>query len=87
MKLDFRVLPCRNIEGEAEPRDVSKELGNVIYRETSDLGELDMAQRIYRDGCVELDEGQLEAVRGYVRRNFRAFVQRALEEMIDGAGV
>ena len=54
-KLNFKAVPTRDIEGNLEPRDISKELGNFIYRETSDLGELDLAAVKLRKECNLLE--------------------------------
>lgn len=81
-KLNFRAVPTRDIEGNLEPRDISKELGNYIYRETSDLGELDLAQRIYKDGEVEANESEIEIIRKYIDSGYKAFVKKAFEEMV-----
>lgn len=81
-KLNFKAVPCRDIEGNLEPRDISKELGNYIYRETSDLGELDLAQRIYKDGEVEANESEIEIIRKYIDSGYKAFVKKAFEEMV-----
>lgn len=81
-KLNFKAAPTRDIEGNLEPRDISKELGNYIYRETSDLGELDLAQRIYKDGEVEANESEIEIIRKYIDSGYKAFVKKAFEEMV-----
>ena len=81
-KLNFKAVPTRDIEGNLEPRDISKELGNYIYRETSDLGELDLAQRIYKDGEVEANESEIEIIRKYINNGYKAFVKKAFEEMV-----
>lgn len=81
-KLNFKAVPTRDIEGNLEPRDISKELGNYIYHETSDLGELDLAQRIYKDGEVEANESEIEIIRKYIDSGYKAFVKKAFEEMV-----
>lgn len=81
-KLNFKEVPTRDIEGNLEPRDISKELGNFIYRETSDLGELDLAQRIYKGGEIEASEEEIEIVRKYINGGYKAFVKKAFEEMV-----
>lgn len=81
-KLNFKAVPTRDIEGNLETRDISKELGNYIYRETSDLGELDLAQRIYKDGEVEANESEIEIIRKYIDSGYKAFVKKAFEEMV-----
>ena len=82
-KLNFKTIPTRDIEGNLEPRDISKELGNFIYRETSDLGELDLAQRIYRDGEVEVTDEEIEIIKKYIDSAYKAFVKKAFEEMLN----
>lgn len=81
-KLNFKAVPTRDIEGNLEPRDISKELGNFIYRETSDLGELNLAQRIYKEGEIEASEEEIEIVRKYINGGYKAFVKKAFEEMV-----
>ena len=82
-KLNFKTIPTRDIEGNLEPRDISKELGNYIYRETSDLGELDLAQRIYKDGEVEVNDAEIEIIKKYIDSAYKAFVKKAFEEMLN----
>ena len=82
-KLNFKAVPTRDIEGNLEPRDISKELGNFIYRETSDLGELDLAQRIYKDGEVEVNDDEIEIIKKYIDNAYKAFVKKAFEEMLN----
>lgn len=81
-KLNFKAVPTRDIEGNLEPRDISKELGNYIYRETSDLGELDLAQRIYKNGEIEATGEEIEIIRKYINNGYKAFVKKAFEEMV-----
>ena len=80
MKIDFNNLPIRDIEGNLKPRGIAKELGNLIYSETSDLGELYIAMRIYKEGCTELTNEEVDIVRKYIFKGFKAFVQKAFED-------
>ena len=66
MKIDFRKIEVTDIEGNKSTFDISKELGNTIYKNTPDLGELDFAQAIYKQGEVEINEEKAEAVRKYM---------------------
>lgn len=83
MKVDFRKVELKDIEGNIENYDLSKELGNAIYKKTADLGELDLAQRIYKQGEVEIDDAEKEVIKRYVKENFLAFVQLAVNEMLE----
>ena len=79
MKIDFRKIQVKDIEGKENSLDISKMLGNAIYQKTSDLGELELAQNIYKNGEVELSP---EQIKGYVKTNFVAFVQVAVNEAL-----
>lgn len=82
MKIDFRNIQVKDIEGTVVPFDISKVLGNTIYQKTADLGELELAQTIYKNGEVELSTEQAELIREYVRTNFVAIVQIAVNEAL-----
>lgn len=82
MKIDFRKIEVKDIEGKENSLDISKMLGNAIYQRTSDLGELELAQNIYKNGEVELSPEQAEQIKGYVKTNFVAFVQVAVNEAL-----
>lgn len=82
MKIDFRNIQLKDIEGTVVPFDFSKVLGNTIYQKTADLGELELAQTIYKNGEVELSTEQAERIKEYVRTNFVAVVQIAVNEAL-----
>ena len=54
MKIDFRKIQVKDIEGNNSTVDIAKMLGNAIYQKTADLGELELAQQIYKNGEVEV---------------------------------
>ena len=54
MKIDFREIQVKDIEGNNSTVDIAKMLGNAIYQKTADLGELELAQNIYKNGEVEV---------------------------------
>lgn len=80
MKVDFRKIQLKDIEGGIVPFDMSKVLGNTIYQKTRDLGELELAQNIYKNGEVELTPEQAERIKEYVKDNFAAIAQVAVNE-------
>ena len=83
MKIDFRKIEVKDIEGKENSLDISKMLGNAIYQKTSDLGELELAQNIYKNGEVELSPEQAEQIKRVCRKtNFVAFVQVAVNEAL-----
>lgn len=84
MKVDFRKIEITDIEGNVKSIDVSKELGNAIYRNTPDLGELDFAQEIYRKGEVEIDESRKQIIKKYMDvGKFLAYIKRDICKLLD----
>lgn len=83
MRVDFRKVTTTALDGTEQEWDISKELGNTIYQKTADLGELELARRIYLDGEVDLTGEQVEVVRRYVREGFKAFVQEGVEKLLN----
>lgn len=82
MKIDFRKIQVKDIEGNNSTVDIAKVLGNTIYQKTADLGELELAQNIYKNGEVELSPEQAERIKEYVKTNFVAVVQIAVNEAL-----
>lgn len=82
MKIDFRAIEVTDIEGNKSTVDISKALGNVIYQKTADLGELELAQNIYKNGEVELFPEQVESVKKYTSICFVAYVQMAVNKIL-----
>ena len=82
MKIDFRKIQVKDIEGNNSTVDIAKMLGNAIYQKTADLGELELAQSIYKNGEVELSPEQAERIKEYVKTNFVAVVQIAVNEAL-----
>lgn len=83
MKVDFRKIQVKDIEGNNSTVDIAKILGNAIYQKTADLGELELARDIYRNGEVELTLEQVECIKGYVKTGFVAFVQEAIATILE----
>ena len=82
MKIDFRKIQVKDSEGNNSTVDIAKMLGNTIYQKTADLGELELAQSIYKNGEVELSPEQAERIKEYVKTNFVAVVQIAVNEAL-----
>lgn len=82
-KIDFRKIEVKNIEGKKSNLDLSKELGNVIYQKTADLGELELARNIYKNGEIEVNAEQAIILNRYIREGFLAFVQESVCPVLD----
>lgn len=85
MKIDFRKIEVQNSIDEAPVKmDICKVLGNAIYQNTPDLGELDFASEIYHNGEVEIDPARAEIVRKYMDAGqFFARVKAGVNKQLD----
>ena len=83
MKVDFRNIKVKDIEGNNSTLDVSKELGNAIYGKTADIGELELARDIYKNGEIDVEATTAAIIVKYVREGFLAFVQEAVCPLLE----
>ena len=83
MKIDFRNIKVKDIEGNNSTLDVSKELGNAIYGKTADIGELELARDIYKNGEIDVEATTAAILVKYVREGFLAFVQEAVCPLLE----
>ena len=77
-EIDFKQIEVKTLDGTPQVLDMAKELGNAIYAKTMDLGELELAREIYKNGKVEIDEAQATMITHIIRENFLAFVQESI---------
>ena len=83
-KLNFKILPVRDIEGKLEPFDFSKTFGNHIFNETFDLAEHELGRKIYFEGEIVVNEEELCIIQKYIK-NFKVIIRKAFEEMLSEA--
>ena len=55
-----------------------KGLANYIFSKTQDIGELELARKLYKTGKVELDKEQAQALKNYIDQAFGAIVKESL---------
>lgn len=83
-KIDFRKISVQDVTGKNSALDISKELGNAIYKNTTDLGELDFAQELYKKGEVDVDDKTAAIIRQYMDvSQFFAFVKAGVNKELD----
>lgn len=77
--MNFKQLQIEiDLDGTIETVDISKELGNIIYKGAVDLGQLELARNIYLSkGDIELTEEDKDTIKENIK-GFRAFVQLAI---------
>ena len=80
--VDFRQIGVKNIEGQIETADVSKQLGNQLYMQGRNIEECELGSDIYHKGEVELSREQEEMVRQIIRP-WSYVLRTAIEETLN----
>lgn len=80
-KVDFTKIAIENIEGGKDTIDFSKQLGNAIYNQSKELGEIEIAREIYKEGIVELTDEQCKMILGYTS-SYPYIVQEAFKSVL-----
>lgn len=83
MKVDFKRIPVKDLEGNITETNISKELSQVIYADAREIKDLDLALDIYKHGELDINDEQLEVIKKYLSNYFKAFVQKAFNDYID----
>lgn len=83
MKVDFSNIQVKDIEGNVQPIDISKELGNMMYLNANDIAVADLGHDIYHNKVIELTEAQAKSVAEFLENNFKAFVKRAVLPLLE----
>lgn len=83
--MNFKELQVTiNLEGDTEIIDIRKDLGNTIYQKTGDLGEVELAKKIYTsEGDIILTEEQKQIIQNYITP-FKAMVKLAINQQLNG---
>lgn len=83
MKIDFSKVQIKDIEGNVQSVDISKELGNMMYYGEQDIAVADLGHDIYHKKEVDLTKAQAESVKVYVDQGFKAILKRELIPLLD----
>jgi hypothetical protein len=83
MKIDFSKIEIKDIEGNIQSVDISKELGNMMYYGEQDIAVADLGHEIYHKKEVELTKETAQKVKEYIEQGFKAIVKRTLMPMLD----
>ena len=81
IKVDFRQIPVKDIEGNIQPVDMSKALGNQLYMQGKDIVECELGRDIWRKGEVELNDQQAAIVKAAVA-GYAYIVREGIESML-----
>ena len=63
MKVNFKEIVIKDIEGNDVKADFSKQIGNQLYMQGINIEECELGKKIYFDGEVELTEKDAEVVK------------------------
>lgn len=83
IKVDFRQIPVKDIEGNIQRLDISKAIGNQLYMQGKNIVECDLGRDIWRKGEVELTDEQAAIVKMAVS-DYSYIVRAGIEELLNG---
>ena len=84
MKLKLKEIEVTKIDGSKQKLKLDyKGLANYIFNQTKDLGELELARELYKEGELEVDRETAIALKKYIGECFNAVVQEALFPILD----
>lgn len=81
--MDLKNLQIEMIDGSFIEKDLSREIANLVYQNTTDIGMLDVAMTLYKTGEVEMDDNQKQIFKNIVDQNVKAFVKKAIFKAMD----
>jgi len=82
MKVDLSKLQIEMLDGSIKEYDFAKELAQVIFQNTQDIGEHAFSLELYKNPVVELTEDNKRIIKDYTNKYFKAFVKVAINELI-----
>ena len=92
IKIDFSKIVVKDIEGnpymvpqgqEKVPYDFAKTLGNALFYTSDDLHFSELGQKIYHHEAVELNDEEIQAIRGIINKVFVPFVLLSANPQLD----
>lgn len=66
MKVDFKRMQLKNIDGTVAGGDLYKVLANLLYTCADSLDFVEMAMEMNKEGCIEVTAKQIEEIRQVV---------------------
>ena len=82
-KVDFSKLPIRQLDGSIVEHDFSKDLAQAIFSNTQNISEHAFSVDLFKDPIIELTDENKAIIKEYTEKYFKAFVQVAVNELID----
>ena len=83
MTLDLSKLQITMLDGKEIEYNFAKELAQVIFQNTQDIGEYAFSLELYKNPIVELTEENKKIIKDYTDRYFKAFVKVSINKIIN----
>ena len=83
MTIDLSKLQITMLDGSIKEYDFAKELAQVIFQNTQDIGEHAFSMELYKNPIVELTEDNKRIIKDYTDKYFKAFVKVAVNKIIE----
>ena len=81
--IDLSKLPIRQLDGEIIEHDFSKDLAQAIFSNTQKIDEHAFSVDLYKNPIIKLTDENKALIKEYTEKYFKAFVQVAINELID----
>lgn len=81
--IDLSTLTIKWVDGTTRTVEFGRELAQVIFENTRDVGEHAFSIKLYENPVVEKTDENARIIRDYTGRHFKAFVQVAVNELLD----
>ena len=82
--IDLSKLQLTQIDGTVVEHDFSKELAQAIFSNTQKIEEHAFSVDLFKNPVVKLTEENKAIIKEYTEKYFKAFVQVAINSLIDG---
>lgn len=82
-KVDLSKLQIKMLDGSVKEYNFAKELAQVIFQNTQDIGEHAFSMELYKNPIVELTEDNKRIIKDYTDKYFKAFVKVAVNKIIE----
>jgi len=83
MTIDLSKLQITMLDGKEIEYNFAKELAQVIFQNTQDIGEHAFSLELYKNPVVELTEDNKRIIKDYTNKYFKAFVKVAVNKIIE----
>lgn len=83
MTIDLSKIQITMLDGKEIEYNFAKELAQVIFQNTQDIGEHAFSMELYKNPIVELTEDNKRIIKDYTDKYFKAFVKVAVNKIIE----